>query len=143
MYKQMSISLQVISSNLFRKCNTEHSEPLEKHQELEVFLKYHVSIGNFLDFSHVDHQNYIFLDPCVIGDELNVIYNIEKNEKQSKPSPYKEAVIQKSSLLQYLALDRVKGQGQVILGYDFVIYRLTPIFMEIAISCLIYYSEII
>lgn len=107
---------KVISSNVFRKYNTVHSEPLEKQQELEVFLKYHVSIGNFLDFSHVDHHNYIFLDPCVIGDELNVLYNLEKNEKQSKSSPYKEAVIQKSTLLQYLALDRVKGQGQVILG---------------------------
>lgn len=115
-YKQMLISFQVISSNVFRKYNTVHSEPLEKQQELEVFLKYHVSIGNFLDFSHVDHHNYIFLDPCVIGDELNVLYNLEKNEKQSKSSPYKEAVIQKSTLLQYLALDRVKGQGQVILG---------------------------
>uniref|UniRef100_K1PES2 Heat shock 70 kDa protein 12B n=1 Tax=Magallana gigas TaxID=29159 RepID=K1PES2_MAGGI len=107
---------KVISSNVFRKYNTVHSESLEKQQELEVFLKYHVSIGNFLDFSHVDHNNYIFLDPCVIGDELNVLYNLEKNEKQSKSSPYKEAVIQKSTLLQYLALDRVKGQGQVILG---------------------------
>ena len=97
-----------MSSNMLRKCNAENLEPLE-NQEIEVFLKYHVSIGNFLDFSHVDLHNYIFLDPNVIGDELNVIDNLEKNSKPARTSPYREAVIQRSTLQQYLAMDKVKG----------------------------------
>lgn len=79
--------------------------------ELEVFLKYHVSVGNLLDFHHMDHQDYIFLDPSVISEELHVIHSIEKNSNQTKLS-YKHAAIQNSTSLQYLAREKARDQGQ-------------------------------
>lgn len=76
-----------------------------------MFLKYHVSVGNLLDFHHMDHQDYIFLDPSVISEELHVIHSIEKNSNQTKLS-YKHAAIQNSTSLQYLAREKVRDQGQ-------------------------------
>ncbi|XP_061185423.1 uncharacterized protein LOC133193475 [Saccostrea echinata] len=105
---------KVISSNLLRKFNTEHSEPLGA-LELEVFLKYHLTVGSLLDFPHNDHQDYVFLDPSVLSEEVRVIESIAQNNKRSKPASFKHVVIPNTVLAQYLASDRVNGKGQIII----------------------------